>query len=654
MQIQNKSFRLVDYDCSSDGDFSEDSNEDQTFKPNFQEDSDISDFSDYMVETNKKVLTRRKKNYPQAWKVNVAKCRRAKCLPYSTKKKDHPAKAPKHIDCSECKFKCTNYVSEVERQEICKSFWGFSDYNRQKDFIIKHVETHQPKRRRIDVNSVKSRNVSKTYFLENSTGRQRVCAKFFEKTLCISNGPINTAISGSKFGSFTGNDKRGRKVPGNKTSETGISLVKSHIDSFPVMESHYVRKSTKKLYLDSNLSIWKMYDLYRNDFCPKRNITEIVSEKTYRRIFCNDYNYSFFKPKKDLCATCAKYDQASNADKKDLEEEYTMHLMRKNQCNEAKENDKIRCKTDPSFITCTFDLQSVLQLPYSSVSLFYYSRKICVYNLTIYVGSGEIAHCYTWNELNGKRGSNEIGSILLKFLETLPLTVTDVSLFCDTCGGQNRNQQVAAVLMYAVQNLSHLNRVELKFLESGHSHMECDSMHSAIESAKKNKSAYTMTDWIRIFQSARSIKKHKIQSEYQVHLLKFSDFYNLQELASSTIKNRNRDEFGDKVSWLKIKCLKFEKQLPATFFYRYDHTSDYKKVNVAGRGSSKKSATLKSAYNNLLPISSAKKADLVKLCDSRLIPEEIIPWYKQLPVVNMGKHERLPEPSNDESDLEDE
>lgn len=301
--------------------------------------------------------------------------------------------------------------------------------------------------------------------------------------MCISNGPINTAISGSHFGSFTDNDKRGRKAPGNKTSESVVALVKTHIESFPVMESHYVRKSSKKLYLNSDLSIWKMYNLYRNHFCKEHNITEIVSEKTYRRIFCNNYNYSFFQPKKDLCARCAKYDQAIN--KNELEAEHSMHLMRKNQCNEAKENDKLRCKNDPAFITCTFDLQSVLQLPSSSVSLFYYSRKICVYNLTIYVGSGENAHCYTWNELNGKRGSNEIGSILYSFLKTLPLTVTDVSLFCDTCGGQNRNQQVAAVLMYAVKHLSHLNRLELKFLESGHSHMECDSMHSAIESAKK-------------------------------------------------------------------------------------------------------------------------------------------------------------------------
>lgn len=165
------------------------------------------------------------------------------------------------------------------------------------------------------------------------------------------------------------------------------------------------------------------------------------------------------------------------------------------------------------------------------MSLFYYSRKICVYNLTVYLANGE-AHCFTWNELHGKRGSNEIGSILFKFLKCLPTIITEISLFCNTCGGQNRNQQVAAILLYAVENIAHLQKIEPKFLESGHSQMECDSMHFAIESAKKNRTAFQMSDWVEIFMSARSTRtkgKNKIKKPYEVHLLKYSDFYDLQK-----------------------------------------------------------------------------------------------------------------------------
>ena len=66
------------------------------------------------------------------------------------------------------------------------------------------------------------------------------------------------------------------------------------------------------------------------------------------------------------------------------------------------------------------------------------------------------AHCYLWSEVDGRRGSNEIGSCLLQYtqyLQSLPNSVQEISMFSDTCGGQNRNQNVTAVLYYAVQTI---------------------------------------------------------------------------------------------------------------------------------------------------------------------------------------------------------
>jgi len=63
-------------------------------------------------------------------------------------------------------------------------------------------------------------------------------------------------------------------------------------------------------------------------------------------------------------------------------------------------------------------------------------------------------------------------------------------MFSDTCGGQNRNQNIAAVLFYAVQSIDPINRVEQKFLEQGHTYMECDSMHSFTKLAKKTLMSY--------------------------------------------------------------------------------------------------------------------------------------------------------------------
>ncbi|CAH1109508.1 unnamed protein product, partial [Psylliodes chrysocephalus] len=106
-----------------------------------------------------------------------------------------------------------------------------------------------------------------------------------------------------------------------------------------------------------------------------------------------------------------------------------------------------------------------------------------------------------WSEVNGKKGSCEIGSCIYYYLkECVPKYVRHVTLFSDTCGGQNRNQYVTAMLFWAVQKIEHIDVIEQKFLESGHSYMECDSVHSAIEAASKHSSIYFVNDWKKIFQ----------------------------------------------------------------------------------------------------------------------------------------------------------
>ena len=68
------------------------------------------------------------------------------------------------------------------------------------------------------------------------------------------------------------------------------------------------------------------------------------------------------------------------------------------------------------------------------------------------------------------------------YLSYLPHTVKHVFLYSDTWSGQNRKQFVAA-LHHAVRTMDKIEIVDQKFLESGHSHMEFDAMHSTIERA---------------------------------------------------------------------------------------------------------------------------------------------------------------------------
>jgi hypothetical protein len=72
----------------------------------------------------------------------------------------------------------------------------------------------------------------------------RVRKNFFLRTLCISKGPVNTALAEkSKLtGGFIDSDKRGGKTPPNETKPETTDKIKSHIEKFPTQESHYCRK----------------------------------------------------------------------------------------------------------------------------------------------------------------------------------------------------------------------------------------------------------------------------------------------------------------------------------------------------------------------------------------------------------------------------
>ena len=71
----------------------------------------------------------------------------------------------------------------------------------------------------------------------------------------------------------------------------------------------------------------------------------------------------------------------------------------------------------------------------------YYSRKICVYNFCVYdTKPPNDAAC--WSEVEGI----EIGTALYTWVMDLPPAIKEFSLFSDICGGQKRNQNVAATL----------------------------------------------------------------------------------------------------------------------------------------------------------------------------------------------------------------
>lgn len=73
------------------------------------------------------------------------------------------------------------------------------------------------------------------------------------------------------------------------------------------------------------------------------------------------------------------------------------------------------CKKNNSMLCTSFDLQKVLNTPHGESMLLFYSRKYTAYNLCFYETGTRNGFCYTWGETEGKRGGNEIATILQKY-----------------------------------------------------------------------------------------------------------------------------------------------------------------------------------------------------------------------------------------------
>jgi len=572
----------------------------------------------------------RKKN-PELYQRNIQKKKKAHGLAYKTyrgapRSATVPAKAPQKSNCSKCRFKCNMNFPDDTRQAICSDFYKMGDYSRQKDYVASHVVEVKPKYKL--VSSQKPHKISRAYYLSANGLRHRVCSNFFVKTLDLKLRAVQKFCSVNRESGAVGSapDRRGKHCPSNKTAQWKTDLIQEHINLFPTMESHYCRSTTKRQYLDSKLTIPKMYE----QFCPffekklpaGETDREVPSENVYRNIFCTEFNLGFFVPKKDQCVVCSQKKQYEGDPQKMamLQE----HLRQKDRAQAEKRHDKAIAGKDDSCLLATFDMQSVLQLPVSDVGTLYYKRKLVLHNFTVYDNNApHTGHCYLWTETDGKRGANEIGSCLLRFLQSVNEPVKHVTFFSDSCSGQNRNQFVCALLLYAVAKLP-IDVIDHKFLVPGHTMMECDSMHSSIEYACKHLSLYTVNDWVNVIKSAR---RHK---PYQVEVLKYTDFSDLKGLAATLLCNRRKSSTGDLVKWMDIRWIRVEKAKPNVILYKtdFDQTEFGMLVQKQTRS---RPPNLWGVYKKPLPISKAKHSDLKSMLKEGIIPPIYSEFYNMIP-----------------------
>ncbi|KAL4707280.1 hypothetical protein ACJJTC_019818 [Scirpophaga incertulas] len=580
-------------------------------------------------EVDIKKKTRKRLRQPQIWKKNKKKCLKNLGKSYVTYKgKVIQAKKLKAPCAETCRLKCSEKIDGEQRLSIFNNFWKLGELSRQRDFVSKCIKEVKPKYSLHNENSKRSLNLAYHFIVDSET--IRVCKRFFQATLDIGHSFITTI---KKKTSSTGTileDMRGKCSKGNSLPDTIKNGVSEHINTYPRKESHYCRSSTSREYLDGDLNLSLMYRQYK-EWCVA-NEKPLAKKGTYEHIFTTEFNISFYRPKKDQCSLCCSYNNMTSEDKLELESTYQTHIQEKEMCRGEKKVDIELCQTDERKVICCFDMQAVLQTPAGNDSLFFYKRRLNVYNCTVYDITKKTAHCYLWDETLGGKGCDEVGTCILQFLKEF-CSGKHVLFYTDNCSAQNKNKYLLALYHYAmkvfqVQSITH------KYFIVGHTQNEGDSVHSTIEQEKsrilRNGSVFVPSQWRSIIQCAK-----KKGNPYHVHDIDFTDIIDLKELLKQFGKNFSLNTDGDRVVWNNIKKMYMQHTNPYIVFYldTYLPNSTMKSFDVRHKMRSPAilEMTLTNKFRTRPPISDLKKKDLISLCQSKVIPRVYWDYYENLP-----------------------
>ena len=413
-----------------------------------------------------------------------------------------------------CKDGCFTKVGQEAINDIFDGFWALGNYDKQNAYLSQRVRS-VPVKRKYTKKEV-SKRVNYEYTVKHYEETFKVCRNGFlamhdlsEKRLLLhvkrmKESPTGTPVS----------DKRG-KAP-NPKKITGVKLqnVHEHIANLPTTSSHYTRaKSPHRRYLESGGSIRDLYNRYISWMNENYRGEEKVTGRFYEKVFTENYNIGFQPPKKDTCSYCdltqmhIAEKKRKNEDTSELERELEAHQRKAKNVQEllSSQRDLVQSADESAIRVVAMDLQQTLPCPRLSTGVAYYLRKLWVYNFCIYDITQGRATMFVWDETMGGRGSDEVASCLMKWLDMRQGEGQEIDvlrIFCDNCGGQNKNINVVLAALRLV-HAKKLMRAEFVYMVSGHSYMPCDRAFGNIE--KKLRGAHgivTTEHYVEIIRAA--------------------------------------------------------------------------------------------------------------------------------------------------------
>lgn len=374
------------------------------------------------------------------------------------------------------KFKCMS-VTIQDVVKMRKSLNKIEGKVGQEQFLVRYMGPIQTQRNRPTTSAkAKKRQFSCSYFALHEKKMICVCKKFFQATFAIKSRRLNslakTILAGAVPAEKRGGDRRSHKYVAKKEE------VLKFLKSLPAEESHYNRNKSKRCYLSSELSICKLRKLYNASVEPSLQVKRTFFEKIFNKL-----NIGISSPASDICSKCFSLKQkilseSDMAAKQRYIAEKRVHTLK------AKAFYELLKEKGAKTSTLCFDLQQVQPLPRTPIGESFYLRQIGLYSMCVTEYNTKEPTFYNWSEDQAGRGSVTIGSALLHHLENYHFgDSTTLRLFCDGCGGQNKNQHIVHVLMFWLLRKApaSLKEVKLYFPVRGHSFLPCDRVFGRVE-----------------------------------------------------------------------------------------------------------------------------------------------------------------------------
>lgn len=433
---------------------------------------------------------RKRKGVRNETRAQKIKRSRTKGLPYENYKGvSVPGKSPGE-SCL-CALKCFENIDEQTRIQAFADLHGLNSKNEQDIFLyglIEVVPIKQKRPRTNDPQKKKPKQASFKFYVKVADSKVLVCKKAFMSIYSIKNHALFRLQRLSLKGTIP-SDQRGKQ--GNQKTIPGILIqeVKEHISSFPVKTSHYASK--EYLYLPAELNIKAMYKLYKERF-P----SSTVKQSFYYKVFKEYFNLHFGRPQVDVCCECERLN--IRIQKPDLnasavmtaKAELAVHKRRAKKFYASIKEVQELSKTRDDVLGLCFDYMQNISLPCISVQEMFYYRQLSLYPFCIKNLKTDESRFYLYHEGIGLKGPNETCSFLWQYIqEQVPLTIRELYIFTDACGGQNRNH-VMISLCQALVDTGRFDKIYHRLPVRGHSFLPNDRSFGTVKKVLKRRDRY--------------------------------------------------------------------------------------------------------------------------------------------------------------------